>query len=76
MAYVEDLSKLSCRILVNIGQTATGAVKTANVNLPSVSITGYTAEAFVALSDLIAPVLENAVYATQAIKTYSVYNDA
>lgn len=76
MAYVEEMSKLSCRILVAIGQTSTGATKTANVILPSVSKTGYTPEAFVAISDLVAPILANSVYDNQAVKTFSVYNDA
>lgn len=75
MALVEELSKLTCRILVDIGQTSTGNVKTANVNLPFVSKDGYTAAAFNALSVLIEPVLNYSVYDNQAVKTYSVHEE-
>lgn len=75
MAYVEEINKLTCRVVVQIGTTVTGGIKTANVNFPTVSITGYTPETFVALADLVTPVLANSRYVNQAVKTFAVYDD-
>ena len=75
MAYVEEMSKLVCRVVVQIGTTVSGGIKTANVNFPTVSQTGYTAETFVALATLLAPILAESVYVNQAVTTFSVYND-
>lgn len=72
MAYAETLTKIVCRILVNIGTTSTGAVKTANVNLPTVSTSGYSAATFGAMCELIEPVLNETLYTSTAIKTYEV----
>jgi len=75
MAYSEAIEKITCRILVQIGTSSTGAVKTANVTLPAISSTGYTAAAFGAMADLYEPVLAESVYKLNAIKTYYLVND-
>lgn len=72
MAAVEKLDKLTCRIQVQIGQTASGSVKTANVNIANVSKTGYTADEFLALCGLIEPILAQTAWVYQAVKTFEV----
>lgn len=75
MAWTEDIEKITCRILVQIGTSSTGAVKTANVTLPAISASGYTSAAFGAISDLYEPILNESIYKLNAIKTYYLQND-
>lgn len=68
----ETMTKVTGKVLVNNGTTATGTAKTASINLPTLSKARYTPALLLAVCTLYDSCLAKSVNAYQVVKTYDV----
>lgn len=76
MAVATEIVSNAGRVLVNIGTTASGAVRTANVSIGTLSVNGWDNGKFVNIVEALKPCLAENYEDSQHIQTTSVYYEA
>lgn len=74
MAVSELIESIKGNVLLNIGTTASGGVRTKAISVGKIDESTYDAEKYFAISRALAPVLAYTVFETQSVKTYMVTN--
>lgn len=74
MAVVELIDSIKGNVLLNIGTTSSGGIRTKAISVGKINEATYDAEKYFAIARALANIFDYTVYETQSVKTYMVTN--
>ena len=74
MAVVELIDSIKGNVLLNIGTTSSGGIRTKAISVGKINEATYDSEKYFAIARALANIFDYTVYETQSVKTYMVTN--